>query len=357
MKAVVYKGPRTLVVERVPAFKPDYDQVIIEVKSCGICGSDLRYYEGENPWALHTLGINTPSQRNMILGHEFSGVVVEAGSKDAEALIGKRIVAIPYNTCGTCELCLTGRYHLCRKTKHLGHGAGWGLMDYYPGGMAEYCPVWRTHALEIPEKISYDEATLIDPLSVAIHAIKLSGIKPVDDVLVLGTGPVGLCLAQAVRAFGAGHVFCTDIIDAALQIAREVGIDDALNAMNVDVCETIMRLTNNRGIDIVFDTVGSADSQRQALQVLAVSGILVNLVANESSVTYRLLDLSGERRIICSANSKYEDYLLGIKMLENGTMNAKALITHRFPIDKANDAFNILHDRGKNGAMKVIINP
>lgn len=357
MKAVVYKKPETLAVENVPKIGPDKDQVIVKVRACGICGSDLRYYYGENPWALHTLGSNTPADTNMILGHEFSGDVVEAGSKDSEELIGKRVVVIPYNTCGTCELCVTGRYNLCRNTKHIGHGAGWGHMDYYPGGMAEYCPVWSTHVYEIPETISYEAATLIDPLSVAIHAIKLSCIKPMDSVLVLGSGPVGLCIAQAVRAFGAGNVYCTDIIDSALRIAGEVGVDEALHSGKVDVLEKIISLTKSRGVDIIFDTAGSVESQSQALKMLAVSGILVNLVANESQVNYRLIDLSGERRIICSANSKYEDYLLGIKLLDNGIFKSRPLITHRFPIDEANQAFNVLLDREKNGAMKVVIEP
>lgn len=357
MIAVVLKEKENLAVEEVPRFVPNPDQVIVQVKACGICGSDLRYYYGENPWALHTLGTNASTESNMILGHEFAGEVVETGNPGDTSLIGKRVAVVPYNTCGICELCLSGRYNLCRETKHIGHGAGWGAMHYYPGGMAEYCPVWRTHVYPLPDAVSNEAATLIDPLSVAIHAIKLSGIKPMDDVLVLGSGPVGLCIAQAVRGFGAGNVYCTDIIDSALTIAKAVGVDDALNSNKEDACARIMKVTKGRGAEIIFDTVGSTHTQKDALKMLAVSGTLVNLVANESQVNYRLLDLSGERRILCSANSKYEDYLLGIRFLENGTVNAKPLITHVFPIHEAKHAFNVLLDRENSGAMKVVIVP
>ncbi|HBP37247.1 MAG TPA: hypothetical protein DD640_00585 [Clostridiales bacterium] len=357
MKAVVLVSPRHLAVQEVPKFELNPDQVMIRVESCGICGSDLRYFAGENPWALHTLGINAPNESNMILGHEFAGTVAEVGSPAFRDQLGKRVAVIPYNTCGKCEFCRSGRYNLCRSTLHIGHGAGWGKMDYYPGGMAEYCPVWQTHLCELPDAISSDDAAIIDPLSVAIHAISLVGIKPLDQILVLGSGPVGLCIAQAVRAYGADQVYCTDITGISLEIARQVGVDAALDARDEGLYENIMALTRGKGVNVVFDTVGSAVSQKLALSLLAVSGSLVNLVANETAVDFRLMDLSGERRIICSANSKYDDYLLGIRLMAKGLVKAGPLITHRFPIESTPQAFELLLNKEASGALKVVIHP
>ncbi|TCL74114.1 (R,R)-butanediol dehydrogenase/meso-butanediol dehydrogenase/diacetyl reductase/L-iditol 2-dehydrogenase [Hydrogenispora ethanolica] len=357
MKAAVLKKPQTLVVEEIPKRSYDQSQVLVEVKACGICGSDLRYYKGENPWALHTLGENRPNPANIIFGHEFAGDVVEVGNPDFKEMIGKRVGILAFNTCGVCEFCRTGRYNLCKNTKHIGHGAGWGEMSYYPGGMAEYCEVWRTHVCEIPDSISYEEATLLDPISVAIHAITQTAIQPADQVLVLGSGPVGLCISQAVRAYGASRVYCTDVFDKALEIAGSIGVDEALDSRKTDIVGFIAKKTHNRGVNIVFDTVGTAQSQSDALKCLAVSGTLVNLVANETKASYRLMDLSGERRIVSSANNKYEDYLLGIELLESGVIQAKPLITHTLPLEQVNEGFNILFHKEQYQAMKVIILP
>ncbi len=162
MKAAVLKAPGQLTVEDVPVPVLEKDEVLIKVASCGICGSDLRYFEGENPWALHTLGIETPTPPNIIMGHEFAGEVVEVGDDSFRKLVGRRVVASPYKACGVCRLCREGRYNLCTATVHLGHGAGWGQRDYYPGGMAEFCPVWADKAYPLPDNVTYDEATLLD---------------------------------------------------------------------------------------------------------------------------------------------------------------------------------------------------
>jgi len=357
MKAVVYKKPQTIVVEDVPILQPDADQVLVNVMACGVCGSDIRYYYGENPWALHTLGRAEANRSDMILGHEFAGVVSAAGGAAGSGIIGKRVIAIAYNTCGVCELCITGRYHLCRETRHIGHGAGWGDIAYTPGGMAEFCPVWRTHALELPDSVSFEDAVLLDPLSVAVHAVRLSGVKPMDTCLVLGAGAVGQCIIQTARAFGARRVCCADISETALRIAETIGVDMAIDSSGGDVAEIIKRATNGKGVDFVFDTVGLADARLRPFTTLSPGGCWVNLVAADDTAVYSQMDLSSERRIMCSANSQYDDYLIGIKLMESGKFNAKPLITHRFGIDDAQKAFDVMMDKERHGAMKVVILP
>jgi 2-desacetyl-2-hydroxyethyl bacteriochlorophyllide A dehydrogenase len=357
MKAAILEGPGKLTVRDIPMRVCKKDEVLVKVKACGICGSDLRYMKGENPWALHTLGRHQDNPSNMILGHEFAGEVVEVGDPANKKLIGKRVFVEPYNTCGMCEFCRTGRYNLCRDTKHIGHSAGWSDMDYFPGGMAEYCQVWATHVYELPENISYEEATVLDPLAVAIHAVDVSRFTPGSDVLVLGSGPVGLCIAQVVKAYGAPSVFCTDIYKEALTAASVLGADHPLDVRETDTTKYVTDKTKGRGVDFVFDTVGSPESQKEALRLLAASGTLVNLVANSNTVELQLLALSGERCIRGTSNNLYQDVLTGIKLMSAGLVKAKPMISHQFALADVNKGFDLLYRKEKTGAVKIVIIP
>ena len=357
MKAAILEGASKLVVRDIPMRVCKNDEVLVKVKACGICGSDLRYMKGENPWALHTLGKHQDNPSNMILGHEFTGDVVEVGDPKNNHLLGKRVFVEPYNTCGMCEYCRTGRYNLCRDTKHIGHSAGWSDIDYFPGGMAEYCQVWATHVYEIPDNISYEEATLLDPLAVAIHAVDVSKYSSGSDVLILGSGPVGLCISQVVKAYGAPIVFCTDIYQKALTVASELGVDYPLDARTVNITDFVMGKTSGRGVDFVFDTIGSESSQKEALKLLAASGTLVNLVANTNTIKIQLLDLSGERCIRGTSNNLYQDVLIGMKLMATSLVKAKPMITHRFPLAEVNKGFDLLFKKEETDAVKVIIVP
>lgn len=356
MKAAVLKGPRQLIYQDVPKpiIKPG--EVLVEVKACGICGSDLRYFEGESPWAEHTLGSKQVNPDNIILGHEFAGDVVEVANEEHKHLLGKKVGVLVYNTCGVCEFCRTGRENICPNTTHIGHGAGWKDVEYYPGGMANYCQVWATHVFPF-EKISYEEASTLDFFAVAMHAVKLAPDLLGEDVAIMGSGPVGLALAQIVRLFGANKVFCIDIYDKALEIAKSLGADYGINTNEQDAKEFIMEKTKGRGVKAVFDSVGEVVSQRTAIEILGETGTLVNLVANPDEIPYKLLELSGERSIRCSSNNPFLDYPLVLELMESGKLNAKKLITHRYKLSELNKAFDVLFERQKNKAMKVILEP
>lgn len=356
MKAAVLEKPNTLCYKEIPRPAANDEFMVVEVKACGICGSDVRYYKGENPWALHTLGKNLPNPPNIVLGHEWAGVVREAANPKYMEWIGRRVAVLAFKSCGICDDCRSGNYHLCRKTAHIGHGAGWGKMEYYPGGMAEFCQIWNTNVCELPDKVSFEEATISDPLSVAIHAISLSGIEGGDNVLVLGTGPVGLCIGQAVSAYGADKVICTDIIDYSLELAVELGIDDVVDAKKETVTEVLKRHGLEK-VRIIFDTVGTKETQRMALSVLKESGTLVNLVMNHTKVHYQLLDIAGERRIISSANNRTEDFIMGIKLIENGIVNAKKMITQTFTLKDVQKGFDVMLAKDTDRVMKVVITP
>ncbi|TCL74118.1 L-iditol 2-dehydrogenase [Hydrogenispora ethanolica] len=357
MKAVVLKGSHDLEYRDVPLPELKPDEVLVRVKACGVCGSDLRYYDGESPWAMHTLGINAKNPDNIILGHEFTGEVVEVRDPKYRFLVGRRVGVLVYNTCGVCEFCRTGRENLCRDTKHIGHGAGWNDMKYFPGGMAEYCQVWGTHCYPIADHVSDEEASTLDFFAVAMHAVKLAPELLGEDVAIIGSGPVGLAIAQIVRLFGARRVYCVDIYDLALEIAAKVGADGGVNATQADPVEYIKEQTGGSGVRAVFDCVGTNGTQKQGLQMLGCSGTMVNLVANENEMDYQLLDLSGERSIRCSANNPFKDFPTTLRLMEAGRLQAKPLITHRFRLEQVKEAFELLWNKQKTNAMKVILYP
>jgi len=357
MKAAVLRGPRDLAVLEIPRWALAPDMVMLAVRACGICGSDLRYYVGENPWALHTLGREVPNPPNIVLGHEFAGQVVEVGSRADPKLLGKRVGALAYTTCGTCAFCRTGRENLCPNTIHMGHGAGWGTLPFFPGAMAEYCPVWSRQCYELPERMSWEEAALLDPLQVAVHAVELSGLRPGASFAVFGLGPIGLCAIQVARAYGALFTAGTDVYAAPLAMARSVGANLALDAREGEPAKAILGATDGMGVDVLVDTIGSPSSLRDGLTALAKSGTLVNLAVHGGEYSFDGLSLGSERSIRTSSNSLFSDYGKAIRLVASGAVNLTVMVTHRFPLDDVPRAFGLLLEKERHAAVKALIAP
>ena len=238
MKAVVLEGPKKLTVRSIPLWPlADYDDtdlVLVRVDACGICGSDLRYYLGENPWAQHTLGRHADNPPNIVLGHEFAGKVVAVLDAGNEHLLGKRVAPICSRVCGICRYCRTGREHLCPETIHIGHGQGWGSRDFYPGAYAEYVPAWGRGCFIIPDALPAVDAAMMDILAVCRHVAGQGNVRPGDGVLILGSGPAGNGIAQIARLLGASPIVMTDIADTALNVARRCGFTDVVDARSGD---------------------------------------------------------------------------------------------------------------------------
>lgn len=361
MKAAVLKKDGKLHIMEVPRPVPAHGQVLMKVRACGICGSDLRYLEGENPWSQQTLGYQTENPDNMILGHEFSGEIVETADEKDRHLIGRKAAVIAYKGCGSCEFCRTGRMNLCKNTAHLGHGAGWGEMEYYPGGMAEYCQVWSDHVYPF-EHVSFEEASTLDFVTVGMAAVAKADKIFAEDAVVIGTGPVGLAIVQLLKLQGARRVFCVDRIDYAFRAAAEMGADRTFfmgeyeGRIN-ELAEDIRRAAGGTGAASVFDTAGTGETQRLSLAVLKGRGTVVNLVGNEERADYRLQDFSRERSVVSVANAADCYFYDCLKMLEAGRLNVKPLLTDILPLSQAEEGFQRLKDRENTKAIKVILKP
>jgi len=357
MKALVLRSPEQLELMDVPKPKLSAGQVLIRVTKCGICGSDVRYFHGENPWSKQTLGRHIDNPPNIILGHEFTGVVQEVFDKSDAHLLGRRVGINTFITCGRCSFCRNGQENLCDYTKHLGHGQGWGKMDFYPGGMAEFCPAFASQIFELPENVTDEQATFFDPLIAAIHAVDVGRPKPLDKVAILGAGPIGLLIAQLVKVYGAIATFITDIAAENVAIAKKVGVDYPMNLSGASkgVYDLVMEKTNYQGVNLAFNTVGTSASILESLKILKKGGTLVLMAAKEDEISFPSLLLSGERTIRTSSNAMYSDFPRVIELVSGGQVKVEPLITHRFDLSDAVAAFEVACNKSKTGAVKVII--
>lgn len=357
MKAAVLRKPEVLELADIPPFTLEPGMVSVRVEACGICGSDLRYFNGENPWALHTLGAELPNPPNIVLGHEFAGTVEKAASRDGEKLIGKRVAVLCFQTCGECGPCKSGLPNLCNRTKHLGHGAGWGERDYYPGGMAELCPAWAAGCIELPPSVSSEEAALLDVVGVGVHAVGVGNVQPGMTVAVLGVGPIGNAILQVARAAGAERVFATDVYDVALALARKAEATLVVDSRHESVVERVRAATRDRGCHVVFDTVGSDESLGWGLDLLAEGGTLVNMAVHAGTIRVNSLALGGERAIRTSCNFAPEEYPRALSLVASGAVKVRPWITHRFPLDDVQRAFDVGLNKERYGAFKVMLFP
>lgn len=329
MKAIVLEAPRRLVGRDIPLWPieaySDPDMVLVKVEACGICGSDYRYYTGENPWAMHTLGRHVDNPPGIVLGHEYAGEVVAVLDPKNESLLGTRVAPVCSKVCGACPDCRAGRTQLCPNTIHMGHGQGWGKRDFYPGAYAEYVPAWGASCYAITDDLTYGEAAMMDILAVCVHVAHQGGIQPGRPILMMGAGPAGNGIAQAARNLGAGRVVVTDVADAALDTARRRGFDAVIDARGKSPQALAAELTAlaPEGFGSVFDSVGGRASFELGLALLGRKGTLVNMAVHDLDFPVNFVRLGSERRITTSSNFATGDYPLALSWLAAGRFAVK----------------------------------
>ena len=333
MKAVVLERPGRLALKEIPIWPletyGDEDLVLIRVAACGICGSDYRYFSGENPWAQQTLGKFVENPQNIVLGHEISGEVVAVLDSKNASLLGKRVAVFAYKPCGLCHDCLSGHGHLCMNTIHLGHGQGWGRKDYYPGGYAEYVPAWGKGCVEIPGELSFGEGAILDILSVAVHVALLGKIELGGAVLVIGAGPAGNGIAQASKSLGASIVVVVDQTDVSINLAKKQNLGftiDVRGKSKENLLEELRKVAPN-GYCSVFDTVGTSESCIAGMAALGRSGHFVEVAAHDQIVAINLMAIGGERNVVSSCNASMNDFVSALDLLGVGRLQVKDWLT------------------------------
>jgi 2-desacetyl-2-hydroxyethyl bacteriochlorophyllide A dehydrogenase len=343
--SVVYKGPDRIVAERIPIPTIPGPSRRVELRAAGICGSDVRYLEGHNPWSLQTLGREIPPPPSMVLGHEICGYDRDRGS---------RVAILAFKSCGECPECLSGAENLCGRMQHFGHSAGWPEMEYYPGGMAEEFEIWDGFAHEIPVAISDEAATFLDGLAVALHASRLGGVHVGSRVGVIGLGPIGMLIAQAAQINGARRVVASDIYQLPIELGKAIGIEECVDG---SASSSALGPGPRASLDVIFETTGEPRSIADAVTFLAPGGRLVLMAAHADALGFPATSLSGERSIISSANNTYGDFHAAIDLLASGQIRVEPLVTHRFRLARAVQAFEVMRNKRQERAYKVILVP
>lgn len=325
--------------------KDDRFDVRVKVRAAGICGSDISHFIGAHCDEL---------PEGSIMGHELCGEVVEAGENVTNVKVGDRVGIEPLIGCGHCGFCLQGDYYLCSNLKHIGY--------YYPGGFAEFTKAPHDKVYKLPDNVSYEAAATLDCYAVAVHGLHRVPVNVGDTVVIFGAGPVGLCMAQAVKAAGVKNVVIIDVIDGVLEVSKKAGFEYALNSIKVDVYKYVMELTNGRGADIVFDGAGgsapildTAVKMLRARGTLGIIGMRGELPFDSVAAHFKEIDI---KYIFSYGYWDYKtEFEIALDLISAGKIDASALITHKFALKDIKEAFAAALDKKTSNAVKVLLIP
>ena len=343
MKALVLESYNKFTYTDVPDPELTDDGVLIKIHSCGICGSDVHGMDGST-------GRRLPP---VVMGHEASGVVeaVGAGVKDLTA--GERVTFDSTVYCGHCWYCTKGLVNLCDNRRVLGVACDEYKMD---GAFAQYVVVPARSIYVLPEELSFEHAAMVEPLSVAVHAVDRSGLRVGDSAAVVGTGMIGLLVVQVLRAAGCSPVIAVDLDPEKLKLADELGADTGLNPAAQDATVEIHKLTGGRGVDGALEVVGHEASIKTAAAVVRKGGSMT-LVGNLSSHVQFPLQLAVTREITFNGTyASQGDYPVCISMLARKAVDVQRLISACASLEEGDRWFQRLYGK-ESGLMKVMLQP
>ena len=343
MKAMLLTEYEHLEVTDLPTPEVGAGELLVEVRACGICGSDIHGYDGST-------GRRIPP---LVMGHEASGVVAKVGEGVKGFAVGDRVTFDSTVSCGKCPYCRSGHINLCDNRRVLGVSCG----EYRQhGAFAEYVVVPEHISYRLPDGVSFEHAAMIEAVSIAVHAANRAKPTLGDTALVVGSGMIGLLAIQAVKLAGAARVIAVDLEDSRLAVAKSLGADVTLNAKTTDVPAEVAKLTGGRGADVTLEVVGATPTIKTAIAATRKGGTVVlvgNLAPNVEmplqAIVTRELSVLGS----CASNGEYPAC---IELLSSGAIKVDPLITATASLDEGPAWFARLH-RGEPGAMKVILKP
>lgn len=343
MKALMLEEYNKFVYTDVDAPQVGPADLLIRVKACGICGSDIHGMDGSS-------GRRIPP---LIMGHEAAGVVEAVGEQVGKFAVGDRVTFDSTISCGDCHFCYRGEHNLCDARRVMGVSPG----EYRQhGAFAEYVVVPERIAYGLPAELSFERASMTEPVSIAMHAVNITPMQLGDTALVIGAGMIGNLVIQSLRLAGAGQIIAVDLEDHKLEIAQEVGATTILNASKCDVVAEIHKLTDGRGVDAAFEAVGITAGVNSAIagtrkggSVTLVGNLAANIEFPLQSVVTREMRLYGS----CGINGEYP---AAIAAIDNGSINVDVLISSVSPLSEGASWFDRLYNH-EEGLMKVILQP
>lgn len=326
-------APGTIRFDDVPPPVAGPEEVLARVRRIGVCGSDIHVFHGKHPYTSYPV----------VQGHEFSAEIVEA----PDGLPAGTLVTMPPQiTCGSCESCRGGRYHICETLKVMGFQA--------PGVAQEYVALPRREVIALPAGFTPEMGALVEPVAVAMHAAGRAGSVAGARVLVLGAGPIGNLVAQAARSRGASTVVVTDVSEHRLEIARQCGLARAVDARRGDADEQV-RAALGGGADVTFECAGAEAAAGQAIR-LARKGSVIVIVGVFGDPPRVDLGLVQDRELSLVGTLMYQrgDYRDAIQALASGAIVHAPLVSVSFPFRRYLDAYRHI-DGNKDRVMKVMI--
>ncbi len=343
MKALVLKDYHKFMIEEfaVPGCGPD--EALVKIKACAICGSDVHGIDGST-------GRRIPP---IIMGHEASGIIEKVGANVHNFQPGARVTFDSTIYCGRCYFCRRGKINLCDHRKVLGVSCD----DYrLHGALAEYVTLPSHIIYSLPDSVSFEQAAMIEPLSIAFHALRRSSVSLNETVVVVGVGMIGLLVVQLLKLVGCRQIIAVDLVQEKLNLARKFGATVGLKADQVDVPTEIYKLTEGRGADLAFEVVGITSTVQSAIASLRKGGSLI-LVGNLKpsvdlplqTIVTRQLSLNGS----CASSGEYPDCL---ELIASGKVDVDTFISATAPLADGEAWFKRLY-AGEPGLMKVILKP
>ena len=307
MRALVWLGPHQMELQTLPTPVPTKNEVLIKVGAVGICGSELSGYLGHNSLRVPPL----------IMGHEAAGTIVAGSGVLADGTTvhsGQRVTFNPLISCGHCDRCKAGRVNLCRNRQL--------LSAHRPGAFAQYVVVPADLCWHLPEKISFTAGSLAEPLACAVHAVELAEAQSGQNMLILGAGPIGLCMIAAAKARGVKHIIVSDISDARLDVAKHWGATHTVNAKSADTVAATLAAYPH-GVDIAIDAVGTGLVRNQAIKAVMPGGtvVLMGLHEDETAIPTNYI-IRQEIRLIGSFCYSREAFTTAVDLIARHVVKA-----------------------------------
>lgn len=336
MKAVVIEKPGKISIEERPIPEITASQVLVKVKAAGICGSDLHIYHGKNAFATYP----------RVVGHEFVGEIMQVGSEVKNLIKGEHVAVDPVMACGSCYACKIGRPNVCKNLHVMG--------VHVDGGFREYVAVEARQIYVLPKNMLWELAATTEPFSIGAQVAHRGNLTKEDTVLICGAGPIGLIILQVAKMKGA-RVAVLDIVESRLAKAKELGADLVINGKKQDVVKVVKKFTNGDGINLIYEATGNVSILQTCIRDLpSPAGRIVILGFTTEEFTLRQVDIMSRELSILGTRLNNHCFGEVIDWFKNGIVKPSEIITHKFPFEKAQEAF-ALSDEKSQEVLKIIL--
>jgi len=343
LKALIYTEPYRLEYSDFPDPSIGDDDILVRVKACGICGSDVQGYTGKTGRRLPPL----------IMGHEAAGIIEETGRNVKDLERGDRVCFDSTVYCNKCQPCRAGLYNRCQSRQVLGVSTPAFKRH---GAFAEFVAVPWWIVSKIPDNMRFTHAALLEPVSIGMHAVNRAGLSGEDTVVIIGAGTIGLCILLTCRVKGVGKVIVSDIDEFRLEVAGKLGTDVVVNPEKSDLTETVLNETENKGADVTFEAVGYTDTFQMAVSATKTGGHLIAVGNVEKTVEFDLQNLVTSELTFIGSYASSGEFRDCIELVASGKINVEPLISEVLSLADGPTAFEKLLKAEKN-LLKIVLEP